>query len=102
MRRLLTLALAVALSVTTLTGPAWAWQIKSGTANCGQVIAYTQARFYTNGEIRPPGSYYVYYYYLSSAWHTRQRDGNYSGSWYAVGDPSLNMSSTFAGCRNYG
>lgn len=100
-RGLFGLILAAALSLVAAL-PAMAWQAEGGTKNCGQVIAYVHGRYNDTAALTGPGGTTGYYVPNDGLWHTQERDGDYSGSWDALGDPYLDLAATFVGCRRYG
>lgn len=95
------LGVAVGTLVVAATS-AHAVEHEEGTHNCGNRIAYVQARFNDLGLVAPPGGPAVIYPYNDGLWRTVQRNGGYSGSWYASGDPQLDEANTYPACRTYG
>lgn len=86
-----------------LAAPALAWEAEGGTKSCGNFITYLHAHYNDQGYLTPPGSAYEYdYYYYDGLWHTTEVNGSYSGSWYAIGDPRLDLPGTWVACRAYG
>lgn len=99
-RSRLTLVLAVVAALGIATTPAFAWQAEGGTKNCGSLTGKTQARANDWASIVGPGSGTTgIYNWGDGQWHTQQRWGeDGGGSWNAVGDPSLDLVSTYAYC----
>lgn len=102
MRRVGALAVAVAVWVAMFAPAALAWQAEGGYKNCGLLIAYVHARYNDIAALTGPGGSTGYYLENDGSWHVRERNGSYSGDWTALGDPSLDLDNTWAGCRNYG
>ena len=75
---------------------------ETGTKNCGAFIAFVHARYYDVAWLKGPGGTTMYYGENDNAWHTRERNGSYSGSWSAKGDPDLDTGLTYAGRGDYG
>jgi len=98
-RAVIGLGLAAALVAAT---PVAAYVEETGTKNCGDFIGFVHARYYDQGWLKGPGGTTMHYGEDDNAWHVRERNGGYSGSWSAKGDPDLDTGATYAGCRNYG
>ena len=102
-RRLLAVCSAVVLALAVVT-PVAAYQEEGGYKNCGEFIAYTHARFNTDGLTQGPGetTYVSWDYAAGSGWHVQDNNGLYSGNWMARGIEYLDFGVTAALCRNYG
>jgi hypothetical protein len=85
-----------------LTTAALAYVETGGYKNCGELIAYTHARFSVDGFLRGPGAPVAVYFDYASGWHVDEANGVYAGDWFARGYNSLDLSQTYAACRNYG
>ena len=101
-RGLASLVLAVVLSLL-IAVPALAWVGEGGTKNCGSYIAYVHGRYNDIADMTAPGSSITWLHRENDGlWHSHEHDGNYSGAWEVIADPSLDFANTYAGCRNYG
>lgn len=98
-RRAVGLGLVAALVAAT---PVAAYVQEGGTKNCGDFIGYVHAVYYDVAWLKGPGGTEKYYGDNDNQWHTQERNGAYSGSWHAKGDPDLDTGLTYAGCRNHG
>lgn len=103
-KRLNTLIVASAVFLAATAPAAMAWQAEGGSKNCGSTIGYVHLRFndygygYGPGGEASPGSWL----YTDNLWHVKEKNGTYSGDWFAYGDPYLDLPQTWAGCRSYG
>lgn len=75
---------------------------ETGTKNCGDLIGFVHARFNDEGTLGGPGPGSHKYTFTDGNWHVQERNGGYSGSWFARGDPDLDTGQTYAGSRNFG
>ncbi len=95
--------LAAALLMAVTASPALAaFQEEDGNKNCGDYIAYLHARYNDAASLLPPGGTFHSYTPYDGLWHVQEVNGDYSGYWYAVGTPYLDLPNTWAACRNYG
>lgn len=98
-RNAIGLGMVAALVAAT---PVAAYVEETGTKNCGDFIGFVHGVYYDVAWLKGPGGTTMYYGDNDNDWHTRERNGSYSGSWSAKGDPNLDTGLTYAGCRNYG
>lgn len=94
---------AIVLAIA-IAAPAVAYQEEGGFKNCGSFVAYTHAKFNTDGLTQGPGksTYVLWDYAAGSGWHIADNNGLYSGNWMARGIEFLDFGVTAALCRNYG
>jgi hypothetical protein len=93
--------LAVLLTLVVAV-PVLAFVEEDGTKNCGATIGYVHARYNDGAVLIGPGGTAGSYTPYDGLWHVQERNGSYSGYWYAMGNPYLDKPNTYAGCRNYG
>jgi hypothetical protein len=99
-RMISTLTLAAVLSLLFAL-PALAWQAEGGTKNCGALTGYVHGVYNDTAALTGPGGSTGYYTPNDGSWHTQERNGaDGGGDWLALGDPLLNFSQTYAGCRS--
>ena len=93
------LGMVAALAAAT---PVTAYVQEGGSKNCGAFIGYVHGVYYDVAWLKGPGGTEKYYGDNDNQWHTQERNGSYTGSWHARGEPDLDTGLTFAGCRNFG
>lgn len=98
---ILSTAVAMLLGLV-LAAPVFAdWQAEGGTKGCASLLGYVHGVYNDRAALQGPGGTTGYYYPDDNQWHTQERNGAYGGGdWLAMGEPSLNFSQTYAGCRN--
>lgn len=74
-----------------------------GTKSCGIYIAYIHVRYQRAAYYEAPGDpSYEYHNWGDWNYHVGERNGGYSGFWYASSDFDLDTGNTWASCRPYG
>ncbi|MEO6628887.1 MAG: hypothetical protein ABIP03_10005 [Aquihabitans sp.] len=100
-RRSALVGLGLACLVAVSASPAFAYEAEGGTKTCpSNQTGKTQAKYNDTAAITGPGSSTTGYYTPNDGlWHVQQRWGvDGGGRWDALGDPSLNLTDTFAFC----
>lgn len=100
-QRRLSLAVALVAALAIAATPVLAWQAEGGTKACGSSLTgKTRARANDWASIKGPGSSTTgIYNWGDGLWHTQERWGvDGGGDWNAVGDPYLDLVSTYAFC----